>query len=384
MKKLLFFIVCTCVMINAVLAQNAEVINAYNYHKYKEYDKAKIAIDKAILDPKTGISAKTWKYRGDIYFDIAESPEPAVKAIDPNAIKTAYESYLKAMELDTKNAYKEDISKRLPIIANRFANKGIEAYKAKNYEEAITSFETSVLITEKSSGKIDTSLIFNAALAAQNVNNVAKSRELLTKLISYKYPEPEIYRSMARTYMVDKDTTKAMEYIAMGRQAYPADNNLMIDELNVYLARGQSKQMLEKMEMAAAADPKNKSLQFALAATYDNMGKKEQAEQGYLKAIEIDPAYFDAYYNLGAMFYNQAVETFNKANSLPPSKQKEYDAGIAKSKAEFGKALPHLEKALQLEPNDKNTLLSLKEIYARLGDYGKSNEMKKRIEAMKK
>ena len=30
-----------------VKAQNAEVVNAYNYHKYKEYDKAKVAIDKA-------------------------------------------------------------------------------------------------------------------------------------------------------------------------------------------------------------------------------------------------------------------------------------------------------------------------------------------------
>ena len=84
------------------------------------------------------------------------------------------------------------------------------------------------------------------------------------------------------------------------------------------------------------------------------------------------------------MYYNGAVETFNKANNLPQSKQKEYEAGIAKSKAEFGKALPYLETSLALNPEDRNTLISLKEIYARTNNLTKATEMKKRLEAIKK
>ena len=64
--------------------------------------------------------------------------------------------------------------------------------------------------------------------------------------------------------------------------------------------------------------------------------------------------------------------------------KKEYNAGVAKFKAIFKKSLPYLEKALELQPNDINTLASLKEVYAKLDNFTKSAEMKKRIEAQKK
>jgi tetratricopeptide (TPR) repeat protein len=114
------------------------------------------------------------------------------------------------------------------------------------------------------------------------------------------------------------------------------------------------------------------------------MGKKVNAEKAYKKAISIDTVYFDALYNLGAMHYNAGVEVYNKVKDLPMSKEKEYNTGKAKYTASFNKSLPYLEKALTLAPNDVNTLLSLKEVYAKLDNFTKSGEMKKRIEALKK
>ena len=59
-----------------------------------------------------------------------------------------------------------------------------------------------------------------------------------------------------------------------------------------------------------------------------------------------------------------------------PSKYKKL-----KNQAEtyFDKALPFLESAYQLNTSDKNTLLSLKQLYYMKGDYKKSDEMKKLI-----
>ena len=142
--------------------------------------------------------------------------------------------------------------------------------------------------------------------------------------------------------------------------------------------------MISKMEEAAHADSTNKTLWFALGATYDNMGKKVNAEKAYKKAISIDTVYFDALYNIGDMHYNAGVEVYNKVKDLPMSKEKEYNAGKAKYTASFNMSLPYLEKALLLAPNDVNTLLSLKEVYAKLDNFTKSGEMKKRIEALKK
>lgn len=383
MKKLSLLIILTG-FAWGVKAQNAEVLNAFNYHKFKEFDKAKISIDKAILDPKTGISAKTWYYRGLIYQDIEESLDANVKAVDTLSLDKAIESYVKAIELDAKKQYSEDIKKRLPYLQNRYVNKGVDKYKQKNFQGAADYFLKSAAISEKVYNKIDTNLIFNAALASINAKNLVQQKELLSRLIDLKYPDAEVYRSLANVYFAEKDTAKGMDYLAQGRKNFPSNNTLMIDELNIYMARGQSKQMISKMEEAARADSTNKTLWFALGTTYDNMGKKKEAEVAYKKALAIDEAYFDALYNLGAMHYNAGVEVYNKVKDLPMSKEKEYNAGKAKYVASFNKSLPYLEKALELQPTDVNTLLSLKEVYAKLDNFAKSTEMKKRIEALKK
>lgn len=374
-KKLIWsFLLAAITTMSA--AQNAEVVSAYNYLKFNELDKAKASIDKATVDVKTGSQAKTWYYKGMIYQALGESADPKFSVLDANALSVAAEAFKQSIALDNKKQYAEESQKRLSIIAARFANKGVTDFKAKEYASALAAFESSLSINPS-----DTPLVYNCALSAQNAGLKDKSILYFGKLIEMDYKEPEIYRSLASVYKVDKDTTKALEVIGAGLKKYPTYNPLIIDELNIYLARGKSGEVIYKLELAASQDPTNKSLYFALGVANDNLGKKDAAEAAYKKAIEVDAEYFDANYNMGAMFYNQAVETFNKANQLPASKQKEYDAGIAKSKEQFGKALPYLEKALLIMPKDRNSMISLKEIYARLGDYTKSGEMKKRLEA---
>ncbi len=383
MKKLSLLIILAGFAFG-VKAQNAEVVNAYNYQKFKEYDKAKISIDKAILDPKTGISAKTWYYRGLIYQDIEESLDANVKVLDAQSLDKTIESFMKSMELDVKKAYTEDIMKRLPYLQNRYVNKGIESYKAKQFQEASDCFMKSANISEKYFSKIDTGLIFNAALANINAKNVSGQKELLSRLIDLKYQDAEIYRSLANVYMSEKDTTKGLELIAQGRKAFPSNNNLLIDELNVYLSRGKLSQIIGGVKNAIKNDPNNKTLWFALSTIYDNSNKKDSAVFAYKSALKIDSNYFDANYNLGALYYNQAVEVYNKVKDLPISKEKEYNAGKKKYTDYFNKSLPYLEKARQLQPNDLNTLLSLKEAYAKLDRFNDSKNAKLAIEALSK
>ena len=53
------------------------------------------------------------------------------------------------------------------------------------------------------------------------------------------------------------------------------------------------------------------------------------------------------------------------------------------AEAVFAKALPYLETAHNLNSEDKNTLLSLKQLYYLDGAYAKSEEMKKLIAELK-
>jgi hypothetical protein len=76
---------------------------------------------------------------------------------------------------------------------------------------------------------------------------------------------------------------------------------------------------------------------------------------------------------------NNAAKQMTDANAIPPDKEKEYLAMKAKADASLDKALPYLEKAHAMDPADKNTIRSLKEIYARKSMMDKVKEMDEKL-----
>ena len=63
---------------------------------------------------------------------------------------------------------------------------------------------------------------------------------------------------------------------------------------------------------------------------------------------------------------------------------KKYDALKEKVNAEFDKALPYFQDAERIDTNDQNTLVALKEIYARKNNLELSNEFKVRLERIQR
>lgn len=401
MKKLSLLIILAS-FAYGVKAQNAEVVNAFNYQKFKEYDKAKISIDKAILDPKTGISAKTWYYRGLIYFDITTSEDANVKVLDKDALDKSLESFQKSIELDVKKQYLDDCKRKIGALSPFYANKGIEQYQAKDYLEAAKNFEKFYLMKKDYLGKVDTTFAYNSALATFYGKDYNGAIPLLKRSIEIGYNQFDVHYLLAQSYLITKDTVSAISAIAVGKEKFPTNKDLQNLEINVYLAKNQLNVLIDKLKKSIETDPQNKLLYLILGSTYESLANPKNAkgedlpkpknnkelidlsEKAYLSAIKIDSNLFDALYNLGAMHYNSGVEVYNKVKDLPMSKEKEYNAGKAKYTALFNKSLPYLEKALEIQPTDVNTLMSLKEVYAKLDNFGKSGEMKKRIEALRK
>ena len=54
------------------------------------------------------------------------------------------------------------------------------------------------------------------------------------------------------------------------------------------------------------------------------------------------------------------------ANEIPPNEQAKYDAAVKEAFVELDKAVPYLEKAHEIDPKEKSTMLTLKEIYFKL------------------
>jgi tetratricopeptide (TPR) repeat protein len=373
MKRTILTVLIMIISI-VMIGQTNKRTSAFNYQRYGKLDLAKQAIDEASQDVKTSVDAKTWFYRGNIYYDIAVSPDENYRKLDPDPFAVAYQSYMKAKELDVKGEFAEDIQKYTIAIGEGYYNNGVLFYNDLKFKEAAQSFEKAFDVSQ-AVGRVDTTALINAAVSAGMGNENELAKKYYNRLIDMNVPKPDVYASLSEIYKAEGDTTLAVQIIAKGRELFPDDFNLLIAETNIYLLTDEKEKAMIDLEKALQMDRTNPSIFFAVGTIYDQMGDIEKAASAYENAIALNPQYFEANYNLGALYVNQAAEILDKANDLPLDAVKEYDIEKAKADDMLAKSLPYLEKALELMPEDVNTMVSLKEIYTRLG-------MKEKLESI--
>lgn len=364
MKKSILLII---VMLTGsiIFAQTSKRTSAYNYLRNGKLDKAKEYIDPTISNEKTMADPKTWFYRGNIYLQLALTTEPAYQNLDPDPLGVAYESYKKTLELDEKETYKVDIVNNMQVIAIKYYELAVGNYNEKEYIKASGNFEKAYQIN-MAGGKNDTAALQNAAIAAQIGNDHDLALRLYQQILESDYGNPQVFNSMSEIYKAKEDTAGALSIIQEGRTLYPDNFDLLIAETNIYLAAGDVENALTNLEKALEKDTTNPIIYFALGTNYDQMGKLAEAEAAYKSAIELDDNYFDAYYNLGALYVNQAADIQKVATDLPLDATEEYDRMKEEADGLLKKSLPYLEKAYEINPDDIKTLVSLKEIYTRL------------------
>lgn len=106
------------------------------------------------------------------------------------------------------------------------------------------------------------------------------------------------------------------------------------------------------------------------------------AKNTYNKVLTMDPNNIFANYNMGILYYNQAVNLINQLDYGTDIKSLN-DVQDNSIKL-FKESLPFMEKAYSLDPNRKETLYGLSGIYYSLNEMDKSNLFKQRLEEMKK
>lgn len=384
MKKIVFvlLLILSVVYVNA---QNSKVVSAYNYLKpqYNELGKAQKAIDAAAKHEKTKAKAKTWFYRALVYHAIYQSEDTAFQHLCVNPLDTAYESYLKAWNLDTKGRYKKQIPGRLLIASGQFLNKGVIEFNNKEFKKSFHSFENSVKINSLPFiNNIDTTVIFNTAIAADRAKLYGQAIKYYKKCAKYKYQGAKIYLFIENIYKEQKDTVNALETLKEGIATYPENNNsLMVELINFYLSSNQSQKALKYLDQAIKKDSLNYSFYFAEGTLYDKLNDFDNAVKAYLKSIKIKPDYFNAQYNLGALYFNKAVKLIDIANQ--ESDNKKYAIKKAAADKVFEQAIPYLEQAHKINPKDMSTMESLKTLYYRMKKMDKFKAIKEEINKLK-
>lgn len=385
MKKVIFLIACI-VGLGAAFGQSNKVVTAYNLMKpeYNELDKAKQAIDEASVHPKTSMEAKTWYYRGQLYYKIYQSKDEKYKNLDPDPLKQAYLSFVKAKELDASKRFENELLFELTRCAADFFNKGGTEYEQKKFAQSVESFETAIAIGNLPYiHQLDTGLFFNVALAAEAGKMNDKAIEYYIKSIELNFGGPEVFHYLAEIYLTKGDSASAFKTYEAGIKKYPSNNTkLYIDIINFYLGRKDVKSAFGYVEIALEKDSTNASLWMVYGRAVEDKDK-QKAIDAYQKMIRLDPKNFNGYYNLGTIYFNRGFEANQKATKIPLNDDAGYKAAVVVADDFFKQALPFFESAYELNKEDAELLSGLKQIYYRFKMNDKLAEVQKRIDAMK-
>ncbi|MCK5029463.1 MAG: tetratricopeptide repeat protein, partial [Bacteroidales bacterium] len=352
-------------MISNVQAQKKYVNKAMIWAESGEkLDTALKAVEFAETQEKTKDWAKTYYVKGLVYNAIASSTDPDYANICESPSVKAFESFKKAYNMDGSNMYQSAMDIQFITMANDFVKKAIDTYNAEDFENAFLYFEKTLEVKKMKvfEGEIDTAIIFNAAITAQRIGKFEKAVVYYNKSIEYDYAEGDAFSLLAGCYKEQGDNENYVNTLKSGFEKYPSNQSVLGSIINYYLLEEENaEEAFKYLALARENDPTNPQFYSAEAHLYDKTGDKETAKEKYKKAIEIDENFFEAYYNLGVLYFNEGVELTDIANQIVDNAKYQEAKAVADKK--FEEALHYIEKSHELKPDDRSIMSTLKTLY---------------------
>lgn len=371
MKKLIITSITTTMimlfMLGNVQAQKKMVRNAESWaEEGVKLDEALEAIKSAESDEKTKDWYKTYYVKGLVYQAIDNSENAEFKKLSEYPLVDAYENFQKAYSMDKSKPIHTTIDMIFINLSNALVNKAVEAYQNENFEGALMYFEKTLEVkkNEVFANEIDTAIIFNTGITAQRIAEYDKAINYYKQSIEYGYGAGDTYALLAESYKLKGDQEKYVQTLKDGFEKYPESQGLLGSIINYYLLEAENaEEAFKYLALARETNPENPQFYSAEGHLYDKMGDKEKAKAKYKEAIEIDPDFFEAYYNLGVLYFNEGVELTDVANTKTDNDEYAKAKEIADKK--FEESLPYLEKAYELS-KDEGIGGTLRTLYYRL------------------
>ena len=373
-------------------------------------------IEVALQDAALKDNAKAYQAAGEIYSSVISTyvndrvlnGDGVKKMVEKPATKAA-QAYMMAYKLSDKKRGKKEALEGLQALQANLTNEGIYAIQDGMYDQSYEDFNTSVEVHnfikqegEASAFDEDPTKLqdekYYAALSALQTENNAEAKRMLTALYDEEYDDANVYDGLYKVSLAEGDKDAAARYLSEGREKYPDATNLLFTEINFYLQEGRLDELTDKLATAIEKEPNNVSLYTTAGSVYERLSKMaeesgdadkagqyfDKAKTNYENGLKVDDSNASAIYSLGALYYNRAAamtqQLVELGDDYSKEGQKKYEALKAQTDAEFQKALPYFKQAEMTDPNDANTLIALKEMYARMDEYEISNEFKERYE----
>ena len=386
MKKLHVFL-AFALMSTMLFAQSRNLRTADNELRRNRLERAVPAIKLAMNETENQTNANAWLSKARIFAAVAASQNPAHRDLAPDAIEVAFQAYQKAFEFDRTGIVRGLSSIYIGQLMDLAHDRGATLYAESRFQEAADAF----MISVKAAALIDivdTNAIFNAAFCATAAGNRAMAHELNQQLVDMRADQPMAFTALAISFKEQGDFANAAKYADLAVELFPDNYNAMINAASIHLMIENSERASQILMVMAEQYYDNAVVFFAKGVALDQINMPEEAERAYLRAIELRPDYFDAIFNLAAHYVTRGVAIRAEADGLPTTAEglRKYDEMIEQSNVLFKKAIPLLEKTLEMEPS-RDVLIAimstLRDIYVQLRMLDKGSELHEQIEALR-
>ncbi|MCZ7603647.1 MAG: tetratricopeptide repeat protein [Melioribacteraceae bacterium] len=361
--------------ITAFQCASTEITSARLYMQQDNNEKAKEALMREIqANPKSDEGYYLLGYLYGEEGDYAKMTEYFGKSIEIS------NKFAKEIQ-DSRNYHWADNFNKGVAFFNRAAQTNNEDSTQMFFDKSIERFENAILVQPDS-----TDTYKNLTFAYINAGRIDEAVEPLKNLIA-KEGSAESYTMLGEIYITQGQNLKsafqtsgdaadsikanqkfeeAVSVLEKGHDKYPNNGEILLFLSNAYINANKLDIAMNAFKEGVAQDPNNKYYRYNYGVLLLEANDFDGAEDHFLKAIELDPDYSNAIYNLAATYVKWGTQLRDKAEA----------DGVEDDsfKEKFNLALPHLEKYLELNPDDAQIWELLGRVYANLGMTEKSME----------
>lgn len=305
--------------------------------------------------------------------------------------KSMVANYTKSLAISAK--FKKEIDNEKTYYWQQSFNKGIAFYnraqKVKGdssiavFGRALSAFDEAMQVLP------DTLIAFeNYVYAALNMGKVELIEAPLMTLT--KKGKKADYFTLLGKYYLDKGNkakeakdidgskkfyNQAIELLNGVKNKYGSDAGFMEALASAYIISDRIDEARVSFAEGVKTQPNNKSFRYNYGTILLNLKEYPASEEQLKKAVELDPNYLDAIYNLAACYVNWAVDLQEKATAA--GQQSDY-----KEKVKI--ALPLLNKYLEKKTDDAAVWEFLAKAHTLLGNLKEAEEAYKKADQYKK
>ena len=235
------------------------------------------------------------------------------------------------------------------------------------YNKSIADFKSALNI-EPDSTDTYKNLAFVYLSKGDNVAAIDPLQKLIDKekaLDGYKFLG-EIYfvngtnfKNQGNIEEAKVEFNKSIDVLEEGLKQYPNQSDLLLTLSNAYIGADRTSDAIEPFKKGVEAEPENKYYRYNYGVLLLGINDFQGAETQFTKAIELDPGYDNAVYNLGVTYLKWGAY-LNKKSDEEGKFSDEY-------KAKYQLALPYLERAVQMKDANAQTWELLGRVYSVLG-----------------